>query len=246
MKLIYSILATLGLLILGGACGPDPSKELAYPTPVVRNQTSINPPFYQFHGLVGNAPQTPFDPKYVPKSVAKKPGLTRESAGALIYTVQPSGEIFILVGLEKSSNTWNFMRGSVDIGDSYVKTAAKELHEETGGVYQITEKVLLNESFDVYYKANSQNYACTFFVKLDYVPANVILAKANNHPNYHFREMKDYAWISLVDLISALNSKNSQFNANTIDGKSKLIQMYQYSFNILTQAEGKNILTNLK
>jgi len=250
------------LIVLAIACGKtnqpnstqqgSPAQQQAPHTiqlPVIRTSLSLQPAFYQFNTLVGNAPQTPFDPNHRPKSRGfNKPHLSRESAGTLIYTKDPVGNPqtkYVLIGREKSNGYWNFMRGSVDAGDSFVQAAVSELNQETGGVYQVTENVLLHESFDVYNSAQAHNYACTFFVELDYVPAEIILQTSIAHKNRHFQEMSDYAWISLSDLTAALANNSRIFPAQLITGTTKTFDFYPYSFEILRQALQKNILVNL-
>jgi 8-oxo-dGTP pyrophosphatase MutT (NUDIX family) len=265
MKVLYVVLAFSSLTLVASACGkdaqvnltqtqsqtqsqphPQTSTDQRYSFPVVRTQLSPHAPFYQFDEKIGNFPQSTFDPTYKPKSVTRRSQkLTRESGGALIYTVAPTGDIYILIGLERS-DVWNFTRGSVDTGDSYVTAAANELHQETGGVYQVSENVLLHESYDVYYSTTRFNYACTFFVKLDYIPSEIIKKTAAQHPDPHFREMKDYAWIRLKDFTSALDNLNSKFDAKTIEGQVKTFDFYQFSFNVLLQAHGKGILDSLQ
>jgi 8-oxo-dGTP pyrophosphatase MutT (NUDIX family) len=222
------------------------SHEKKIRLPVVRTQVSTTP-VIQFNAPIGNAPQRPFDPTYQPKSRSRNPNLSRESAGALIYTTGPkhNSEVYVLIGQEKSNGFWNFMRGSVDAGDSFVEAAVNELNQETGGAYQVTEAVLLSESYDVYRSPTRGNYACTFFVKMKYVPAQVILRAANSHPDHHFREMKAYAWIPLRDLKKALDDNTSRFSTKTITGETGSFDFYRYSFEILKQAHSKSILDQL-
>jgi 8-oxo-dGTP pyrophosphatase MutT (NUDIX family) len=261
-SLIKSSAVTLSFFCAMGAsslgivgCGSDSSSKInqTLPTgqkiPVVIHSPASQPAFYQFNGLVGNAPQSMFDPQYAPKSRARNPKHSRESAGALLYTQGTganSSSLYVLIGKEKQNSQWNFMRGSVDAGDTYVLGASKELNQETGGVYEVSEAALLSRSYDVYRSPTAINYACTFFVGVEYIPADVILATSKKQSNTSFQEMSDYAWIKLDDLISALNAGSPNFSSQSIEGKTQSYSFYQYSFDILTQAHGKNILTNLK
>lgn len=214
--------------------------------------TPTHPTFYQFRELMPNG--KPFDPNYRPQSISKKNSAhTRESSGGLLYIVTSSGDKYVLFGLEKpggggASGKWNFMRGSVDVGDSFVRAASREIHEESAGVYKVNENELLNDSFDVY-QGSSKNYACTFFHQVTYKPAQDIRTAAQYHPDYHFREMTDYAWINLDDLISILDlnkkAPKTPQNVSSFDGRSINFLIYDYSFNILKQAHKKDILRNL-
>ena len=238
-------LAALSLMIPQLGChGGASGNNVSAVSGLKHFRTDVNPgsPYYQYTGNIqGNIP---FSPQYKPLSVSHKTGNTRENSGALIYT-DYNGSTFVLLGLEKQNSFWNIMRGSVEKGDDYVKTAAKELHEETAGVYKVTEQVLLNETYDVYLSATTQNSGCTFFVKMPYVPATDILTSAQNHAQSAFKEMKDYRWISLDSLRSGIATGNEIFQATTETGQSEQIHMYRYTYLILTQAEQKGILKNL-
>lgn len=228
-----------------GAGGTPGAQNPAAPQVIIKNTPNTQAAYYQFNAHVGTKPnQTPFDPSYRPKSRAfKSPSRTREGSGALLYT-EAKGETYVLLGKERSNKTWNYMRGSVDAGKSYVEAAANEIHEETAGIYQVTEDVLLTESYDVYI-GSAKNHGCTFFVKVDYVPASVLVHSAQTHPDGHFREMTDYKWIRLADLNAALGSNSVNFSAQDIDGSTDSYQFYLYSFNSLRHAHQLGILTHL-
>lgn len=242
-KSVYLVLVLTATFFLQ-ACGNSNRGDANFYGKIVVDQVRSQAAHYQFNDLVGNPPQRNFDPTYVPRSISYS-GHTRESAGGLLFT-RIKGKIFVLLGKERQNQQWNFMRGSVEQGDSFVIGAAKEIFEETGGVYDIKQNVLLSESFDVYFHPRVNNYACTFFVKVPYVSAQNILNESRNNSDPHFQEMTDYEWIKLNDLVSALNTNQQKFQAETSLGTQRTIDFYKYSFNILRQAHSKNILLNLK
>lgn len=157
-----------------------------------------------------------FFPNEVQRTVNPVKNTTQKSAGVFVYC-RKGGGVYVLLGKEKGygyenekTGLWNIQRGRVDPGETYVKAAARELEEETRGVYGLRDANQLLKSNYVFHKGLEETpeiNAYTFFLEVEYVPVEDILSirYGKENKNAYCFEMVDYAWVKVDDLVRAFS-----------------------------------------
>jgi 8-oxo-dGTP pyrophosphatase MutT (NUDIX family) len=197
-------------------------------TPVSGDKKS-NPP------QVTSSKPGSFDPTQVPK---------RGAAGAIVHSTH-ANSTYVLLGKEKhgrDAGKWSVMLGSVDPGENYLNSAARELEEETAGIVQITPSTLKSMPYTVaHYKdwndpSKIHSSVCTYLVKVPFQGAQSFRKAAANHRDPHFKEMSDYTWVKWDDLKLTLSQGKKSLRAKSPSGYEKDIVLRDVAHKVLDQA----------
>jgi hypothetical protein len=177
----------------------------------------------------------------------QQPG-KKDSSGVLLITRHGSGDLYALFGKERqgghgASLKWNFMRGGIEHGETYLKNAKRELREETAGFYNVSLEKIAKAPYSIFEKGPPwNNRAFTFIVKVNnYIEERQMKQKSeafrNSGADHHLWEMTDYQWVKLRDLIASLEQNNRFLNAVTSPTHATAVmEIYDYSFDALRKA----------
>lgn len=147
----------------------------------------------------------------------------KDAAATVVYSEDPNhpGEKWILLGLEARGSepmTWCMMNGKANKDNNYLVTASRELHEESAGVIKISNKDLLMNKPSVETTLNKNDptqifrQQFTFFVKIPFQSEEVFRKALSRATEREFREMADYRWVKLSDLVSAVSRNPREIN----------------------------------
>jgi hypothetical protein len=170
-----------------------------------------------------------------------------DCAGVVLYK-KIGDKTFVLFGEEKAGGLWNFIQRRTRDNKPFISIALRGLKEE-GFEGDIVKTMLLkNSHYDVYKGAYLENYACTFFLEIDFIEK---IEKVNKD-NYKGK-FKSRIWVNLENLKLNLergNLKKTESNQGEKayevevileNGSQKSIEFYDYPWHILTQASKKGI-----
>jgi len=173
-----------------------------------------------------------------------------DSSGVVVW-VYKDGDLYVLFGKEwldpahptGSAGKWNFMRGKVGPGQTYIKTAHDELEEETAGYYKPSLEDLAKAPYSTFAKGHPfNNLAYTFFFEVaNYVDENLMIQENNqrraNGMHSKYSEMTDYQWVKMDVLIGALQHHHRFLTAvASPTHQTPLMEIYDYSFTLLRNA----------
>lgn len=169
----------------------------------------------------------------------------KDSSGVVVLA-EHSNELYVLLGKERqghgASEKWNFMRGAVDTGQTYLASAMRELDEETAGFCNTSLEELATAPYSTFKKGSPwNNIAYTFFVQKTYVDENLMRQRSedlkSSGADHHFWEMTDYQWVKLGVLMKALEQNNRFLSAVVSPMRStQSMEIYDYSFGLLLKA----------
>lgn len=145
----------------------------------------------------------------------------KTAAGILHYS-DKDGETHVLLGLRDDTKTWCNFGGKTD-GDEYMhETAAREVSEESNGIYATHPGVVKN--FPYIDLLNSQEtYFRMYWQEVPYVPAEQLLAKMQSGAGGHNAEYTEFKWVPISHL-------------------SKMTELYQHLGEILNTYSGQKFL----
>lgn len=158
------------------------------------------------------------------------------AGGVIIYSVVRNRP-YILLGQEQGGSgegTWCMMLGLTD-GNTTIVGAAREMHEESGGVYEIDPRDL--SKFPYMHLGEG-----IFIVPGEYVEESVFNRSASDHPVACFREMNHYVWVDLQDLRHALQKKKKTFSTQTPTDRSVTVTLRSCAKKIFLNAEADGFL----
>ena len=115
------------------------------------------------------------------------------AAGVLVYARGKDGLAYLLLGHERrKSEGWCFMIGTVDKRESPVAAAAREMHEESCGVYSISTSRLKGMP------CFTSGYQLLFVAPAVMVDATVLNELSSLHlasGRRNMAEMSEYLWV---------------------------------------------------
>ncbi len=142
-----------------------------------------------------------------------------ECAGVAILISKPGETEKVLVQIRSSEdNRMGFFGGGIEIGESSVETAIRELKEETGiEVYESQLKFLEINEHDLEYKNGDKVYykSYIYLLELNYYPSIKIDSESNgfmmlskeNYKNFTYLEdtklfqLQPYLWGTLIKIL---------------------------------------------
>ncbi len=128
-------------------------------------------------------------------SLAKDKGI---SAGIIAYACSgQSAYVLLAYDPEGDRKAWGSFGGSAKSGETVEETASREFHEETRCVYPgPSPRELAGKPTASWGRFES------YVVRVPFVPASVI----EKAPCYAKQERRDWIWVSLEDLVQALEA----------------------------------------
>jgi bis(5'-nucleosidyl)-tetraphosphatase len=116
--------------------------------------------------------------------------LLERSAGAVVFSIKYSGNVFFLL-LRYSAGHWDFPKGNIEDGENEVQAACREIREETG-----IENVVFLEGFNKKVEYNYRRHR-----KVIHKEVVFFLAKTDSQRVILSNEHIAYSW---TDFDSAL------------------------------------------
>jgi ADP-ribose pyrophosphatase YjhB (NUDIX family) len=117
----------------------------------------------------------------------------KQSCGAILYAINPIGEIGVILGLE--SNSYLPFKGCNEAGETLEQTAIREIKEETCNVVSVDD-INLNHSFRT--KAKTYHIG---LLKVDYNIIKDVNDKIKQETKKELVEKKEVKFFSLKDVL---------------------------------------------
>jgi 8-oxo-dGTP pyrophosphatase MutT (NUDIX family) len=123
------------------------------------------------------------------------------AAGILVYTIL-NGNVYFLLGLEKSNNKWSSFVGSSEIGEIPQITAYREFHEETAHVFKNCN-IELTQTNVITDKTSSGKDVYIWYTEMKNVDFNInekFLRNKKILSEKKYQEKRIIEWIHINDL----------------------------------------------
>ena len=163
----------------------------------------------------------------------------KASVGVLLYYTNDRQESFTLLGKERADKcdgaTWCELGGSVQVGESFLEAAIREVEEESGGVYKLKSSDLLTNGV-VYYNAHSQKDGRVreevyVILKVDnYYPVDLLCRVVSQQGKDTYREKDDFKWIACNHLCMVAHNPCT---LQDIDGNAHTLTLRKFFYSAL-------------
>ncbi len=133
-----------------------------------------------------------------------------KSSASILMVAGHDGHKKVLLGKRVRHDWWGNFGGKADDADkTLLNTAAREVNEESMGIYHVMADDLVNIPFHDLIKGGSNPDALhrMYLLNSDYQEASTFIAELKKQNDDHSKEYTEFAWVDVSDLL-LLVSKN--------------------------------------